>query len=260
MYPYKVCVANIPKNIVIIIDLPSVSIRIKELHSTIHCSINVQRIWINKRRNKVFSLLHHESTLIIAFSSSRFCLGREIGFVVGSDRQIVNTYDIRQIHKAALVEVGCKRFHQHSVRSHEEDVRLTCTMRSHDEISIGKNMDLFSKRAIRVKDLCAHVVPELAIDHLHNLVVVQEASSTRSLHQSQLIDVASRKSVDANIGELVVSTAKQIGRHSSADRASVSEVMRSVQQHLVINDRRDPYDFAEAEFSLVMSSQQRLDR
>lgn len=130
----------------------------------------------------MLSLVFHESKLIIAFASSRSCLGREIGLVVGGDRHVVNAYDIRQIHKATLVEVGGKRLHQHCMRSHEQDVRLTCTVRSHDKIRIGENMDLISQRAVRVKDSSAHTVPELAVDHLHDLVGVQEASSSRSLH------------------------------------------------------------------------------
>ena len=176
------CVTNIPKYKVIIIDVPSVPIRIKELHGVIHYRVNVKRVWIDQRSNKVLSLVFHESKLIIAFASSRSCLGREIGLVVGGDRHVVNAYDIRQIHKAALVEVGGKRLHQHRVRSHEQDVRLTRTVRSHDKIRIGENMDLISQRAVRVKDSSAHTVPELAVDHLHDLVGVQEASSSRSLH------------------------------------------------------------------------------
>ena len=198
----------------------------------------------------MLSLLLHESALIIAFASSRSCLGREIGLVVGSDRHVVNAYDIRQIHKAALVEVGGKRFHQHRMRPHEQDVRLACAMGSHDQIRIGKDVDLIGKRAVRVKDSGAHGVAELAVDHLHNLVGVQEASSPRSLHQSQLKDVASGESADADVGELVESGAEQVRRHSAADRASVSEVVRSVQQH----------DFAEAELSLVLRGQQGLNR
>ena len=254
------CVTNIPKYKVIIIDAPSVPIRIKELHGVIHYRVNVKRVWIDQRSNKVLSLVFHESKLIIAFASSRSRLWREIGLVVGGDRHVVDAYDIRQIHKAALVEVGGKRLHQHRVRSHEQDVRLTRTVRSHDKVRIGEDMDLISKRAVRVKDSSAHTVPELAIDHLHDLVGVQEASSPRSLHQPQLIDVAPSERADANVGELVVSGAQQVGRHSAADRASVSEVVRSVQQHLVDSDDRSPYDFAEAELSLVLRGQQGLNR